>query len=178
MPTLARTYIEKQPAAVSTHLLLHVRTYRTYLVFVCPLVCTNAPTLPTGWSSCGPNVEMALREHLRQAERKGLGENTARIGNTGAQNMRFHACSFFRSFPAPHTPSPQCRVTWWQLVISQELHSHIRTSRRWPTKTPFTNLCSVAGVVTQSSKVFFFCRHDKNLRIYRRHFCPLAYTHK
>ena len=27
-------------------------------------------------------------------------------------------------------------------------------------------------------KFFFFCRHDKNLRIYRRHFCPLAYTHK
>ena len=50
---------------------------------------------------------MALHEHLPEAEREGLDEESARIGKMGAQNMRFrHACSFFRSFPAPHTPYP------------------------------------------------------------------------
>ena len=61
-------------------------------------------------SPCGPTADMALHEHLPEAEREGLDEESARIGKTGAQNMRFrHACSFIRSFPAPHTPDPAVR---------------------------------------------------------------------
>ena len=53
---------------------------------------------------------MALREHLREAERKGHGEESARIGHSGAQYVRFrHARSFFGSFPAPHTTDPAVR---------------------------------------------------------------------
>ena len=44
-------------------------------------------------SSCGPTAEMALREHLREAEREGLGEESTRIDHGGAQNKIFgHAC--------------------------------------------------------------------------------------
>ena len=65
-------------------------------------------------SSCGPTAEMALRADLREAEWKGLGEKSSRIANTGTQHMIFrHACSFSRSFPAPHTSSAAvpCNLT-------------------------------------------------------------------
>ena len=70
--------------------------------------------VPHCQSTCGPTADMALRKHLREAERKGLGEESARIGHRGAQYLRFrHACSFLRSFPAPHTPDPagRCDLT-------------------------------------------------------------------
>ena len=61
-------------------------------------------------STCGQTADMALREHLREAERKGFGEESAQIGHRGAQYMRFrHACSFFRRFPMPHIPNPAVR---------------------------------------------------------------------
>ena len=49
-------------------------------------------------------------EHLQKAEMKDLGEESVRIGHRGAHYMIFrHACSFFRSFPALHTPDPAVR---------------------------------------------------------------------
>ena len=70
-------------------------------------------------SPCGPTADMALHEHLPEAEREGLDEESARIGKMGAQNMRFrHACSFFRSFPAPHAPSP---AVPYDLTTAREL---------------------------------------------------------
>ena len=50
---------------------------------------------------------MVLREYLREAERKGLGEESTRVGHRGAQKKIFsHAYQFSRSFPAPHTSDP------------------------------------------------------------------------
>ena len=42
-----------------------------------------------GQSTCRPTAGMALHEHLQGAERKGLGEEYARIGHRGAQYIIF-----------------------------------------------------------------------------------------
>ena len=53
---------------------------------------------------------MALRECLREAERKSFGEEPLRIGRRCVQCMILrHACTFFRSFPWRHTPDPPVR---------------------------------------------------------------------
>ena len=65
-------------------------------------------------STCRPTAAMGRGEHLQQADRKGLGEKTARFGHRGAQYkiysldllLTLTPASSLRRFPARHTPNP------------------------------------------------------------------------
>ena len=81
-------------------------------------------------STCGPTAEMAVEEHLREAEMEGLGEESARYGHRGGNTRYFVrparvSVAFQRDIP----PTP-CGTTWRQLVVLRELHSHSVTSHR------------------------------------------------
>ena len=104
---------------------------------------------------------MALREHLQEAERKGLGEESTRIGQRGAQNVS-------RSFPATHTPDP---AVPFDLTTARDLTRAPQPQHDIPQmagKEPFTNRCTMAGVVTESSRISFFGRHETKLLLISR----------
>ena len=107
-------------------------------------------------SSCGELRWMALREHLREAERKGLGEESTRIGHRGAQNKIFGLdCYFSRSFRAQHTPDPAVPC---DLTTARDLNRAQQPQHDIPQmagQETVTNPCTVAGVVTESSRISF-----------------------
>ena len=89
------------------------------------------------------------------------------IGRTSANNphdsatWRRRAEDFVRparaSVAFQHKPTtPPRRATWRKLAVLRELHSHGRTSHRWPRKKPFANPRSVAGVATELSNIYIF----------------------
>ena len=72
---------------------------------------------------------MTLRKHLREAERKGLGKESARFGRRVAQyNIFRQACSCFRRFPARHTPklAVQCDLTGFRLLNGAQKQIYVR----------------------------------------------------
>ena len=63
-------------------------------------------------SSCGPTAEMALREHLQEAEREGLGEESMRIGHRDAKRRDLvMPASFPVAFQLHIPPNQPCRAT-------------------------------------------------------------------
>ena len=66
------------------------------------------------------------------------------------------------------------------LLVFQATFSRVSPSRLTSTTQPLATVPGYHNIqnTLNRRKFFFFRRHDKNLLIYRRHFCPLAYTHK